>query len=110
MPNNIYTIMNLYKTICYTCLELKRARPMRESPNALQAYEDYLGLGADRSLSKLVAAYHQETEPPTQSLGVLKKWSTNFDWPQRIDLQLERERKEAEARFLENDKPNSTRA
>jgi hypothetical protein len=74
---------------------------MRESPKALRAYEDYLGLGADRSLTVLLARYQTAEDPPTRSLGMLKKWSANFDWPSRIDVQLDREREEAEARFLE---------
>jgi hypothetical protein len=40
---------------------------MRESKQALQAYQDYLGMGSDRSLSALLARYQEVPDPPTRS-------------------------------------------
>jgi hypothetical protein len=58
---------------------------MRETKQALQAFEDYQSMGSDRSLSALLARYQEVTDPPTRSLRTLEKWSANLDWPDRIE-------------------------
>lgn len=57
----------------------------RESKKAILACNDYLRMGAGRSLAKLHQKYTapSPTEPPTRTLRVLKGWSSKFDWQQR---------------------------
>lgn len=75
---------------------------MRESPPALQAFNDYEAMGAERSLEKLAVAYQNSTEPtPTRHLRTLKQWSTNFMWQARLAGLLAKEREEREARIRE---------
>lgn len=57
----------------------------RESSKARQAFEDYYALGPIRSLGKLHQRYGENTpNTPTQSLDTLKRWSTSFNWPGRV--------------------------
>lgn len=54
---------------------------MRETPDARQAFNDYLAMGPDRSLEKLVAVYQSDTEnAPTTRLRTLKAWSAAHQW------------------------------
>jgi hypothetical protein len=59
---------------------------MDETPRALQAYGDYLALGATRSLLALVERYQSQTKPgpPTRLLSTLKGWSASHQWQARV--------------------------
>lgn len=77
-------------------------RQKSESDNAVLACNDYLRMGAARSLSDLAAKYNDPqrsaTEnPPTASLSTLGKWSTQFSWQERAalyDAEIERQKDE----------------
>lgn len=57
----------------------------RETPRALQAFNDYLAMGDGRSLRDLWARYRSGTEsPPTRLLSTLGKWSRIYRWQERI--------------------------
>ena len=59
-----------------------------ESSKAVQACNDYLRMGAGRSLAKLQQTYvntSSETKPPTSSLRWMQEWSRKFDWVKRAD-------------------------
>lgn len=72
---------------------------MRESPQAKQAYADYLALGPGRTLSALQAEYLSRTEAvPTRQLSRLKFWSSEFDWQDRLSAIADAEAKAAEDR------------
>lgn len=73
-----------------------------ESRKAILACNDYLRMGAGRSLSILSQQYSkiERVQAPTQSLGTLFAWSTRYGWQTRAELydaELERQRNEAEA-------------
>lgn len=56
----------------------------RESKKAILACNDYLRMGAGRSLVKLVERYQTDIgAPPTKRLKTLADWSRTFDWQQR---------------------------
>lgn len=56
-----------------------------ETSKAVLACNDYLRMGAGRSLSKLLDRYHNATDaPPTKREKTLKDWSRNFDWQTRV--------------------------
>jgi uncharacterized membrane protein len=59
---------------------------VKESPQALRAFSDYLAQTPPRSLERLVERYQSETEPrpPTRRLATLKEWSTQHGWQDRI--------------------------
>ena len=61
---------------------------MKETPNAQQSFEDYYGLGPERSLRKLADEYEQRQQtadkPPTVRFETLATWSTEHNWQQRI--------------------------
>lgn len=79
-------------------------RKENESDKAVIACNDYLRLGAGRSLSKLLAKYQKKKPtktyqnlPATDSLATLKEWSISFEWQQRssiYDSELEKLRNE----------------
>lgn len=76
---------------------LNGERQKSESDNAVLACNDYLRMGAGRSLAKLAEEYSksEETLAPTQSLGTLTNWSTKFDWQERAalyDAEIERQK------------------
>jgi len=58
-----------------------------ESKNAVLACNDYLRMGAGRSLRTLVARYDkfEQKLTPTRSLGTLGNWSTQYDWQARAE-------------------------
>lgn len=69
-----------------------------ESPRARQAFEDYLNMGATRTLAKLAEKYH--IEKPTgwenntslqATLRKLSEYSANLGWRDRIRLTLARQ-------------------
>lgn len=57
---------------------------MKETPKALQAFEDYYAMGSARSLSKLLVRYKKRKDPPTRRMTTLKQWSTKHGWQERI--------------------------
>lgn len=75
---------------------------MRETNKARQAFEDYFGMGAGRSLRALHEIYcvQKNTEgspiPPTARLPTLKKWSSAHGWQDRV---ARREKEIAEAKY-----------
>ena len=74
---------------------------MVESTRALQAFNDYLAMGDDRSLEKLAHQYQSRTEnPPTRQLSRLKRWSQQHRWQARIAEIAERERAAIVARGI----------
>lgn len=74
---------------------------MRETPGARAAYADYLALGPERSLAKLLALYQTRTGPaPTRHLTTLKQWSVAFGWQLRLQHLADQAAHEAEARQL----------
>lgn len=74
---------------------------MRESPGARRAWADYLALGEDRSLEKLLHRYQTGTEPaPTTNLTRLKLWSRTFAWQGRLQTLAEAAAAEAQAALV----------
>ena len=60
-------------------------RQKGESSKAIQACNDYLRMGAGRSLADLSRRYAEldQNQPPTRSLGTLKSWSAQYEWESR---------------------------
>lgn len=57
-----------------------------ESPNAFQAFCDYVAMGYQRSLNKLVERYSQNPhESPTRQRKTLATWSRKFEWQRRLN-------------------------
>ena len=70
---------------------------MIESVRARQAWADYLGLGPDRSLAKLLERYQSASGSfPTKRLSTLKSWSVAFVWQARLTAIADQAAKEAE--------------
>jgi hypothetical protein len=71
---------------------------MRESARARQAWADYLAMGEERSLDRLLQRYQTGTEPAqATSLTRLKQWSTTFGWQTRLQAIADAAASEAEA-------------
>ena len=78
----------------------------RETPNALQAFEDYWAMGDGRSLPKLAQQYAARSvageSVPTTRENTLKMWSAGHNWQarvaQRITEEAERVREEERKR------------
>ena len=78
----------------------------RETPNALQAFEDYWAMGDGRSLPKLAQQYAARSvageSVPTTRENTLKMWSAGHNWQarvaQRITEEAERVREEEHKR------------
>lgn len=77
-----------------------------ESDKAVIACNDYLRMGAGRSLQNLVDQYKngigsgsdRDGKPPTKRATTLREWSANFSWQDRAkayDAQLEQEKNDA---------------
>jgi hypothetical protein len=79
-------------------------QPMEESPKAAQAWADYVALGPDRSLAKLVALYRNRVQAegrlsvPTTRKATLETWSLAFGWQSRLQQIVAQETAAAEAR------------
>ena len=60
----------------------------RETPRAKQAWNDYLAMGAGRSLEKLLSQYREQgeskTRVPTLRMATLTSWSVAFGWQARL--------------------------
>jgi hypothetical protein len=85
-----------------TVLELLAGeRQANETATQVQACNDWLRLGAGRSLPKLVAYWDTSGQQPT-NMSTLKKWSAKFKWGTReeaYDAELEKA-KNARARAI----------
>lgn len=57
---------------------------MRETARAKQAYADYISLGPTRTLERLLSTYRGLQSPPTKHMSMLKKWSADFGWQDRL--------------------------
>lgn len=57
-----------------------------ETPNAYQAFCDYVEMGYLRSLTKLQHQYQARTDHvPTRQITTLKTWSKKYEWQQRLN-------------------------
>jgi hypothetical protein len=73
---------------------------MRETPRAVRAYEDWLGMGPNRNLKTLADRYRTSAAPvPSRHYSRLKAWSSAFGWASRAAGEMAREREAAEARL-----------
>lgn len=59
---------------------------MKEKQKHLDAFEHYRNLGEERTLEKLRQWYAKNTPGKTPSIDTIKRWSTNFNWQERIVL------------------------
>lgn len=79
---------------------------MRETPKAAQAWNDYLAMGQERSLAKLLARYREQAgheggmRPPTVKWATLSLWSRAHNWQQRLAEIAEAERQAIIARGI----------
>ena len=74
---------------------------MRETARAKAAWNDYLSMGADRSIDKLFQLYQNGTKvAPTSRLRTLKDWSVDFGWQARLAAVAETERQAIVARGI----------
>jgi len=66
---------------------------MKETPAAQEAFEDYYGMGPERSLPKLAQGYEEEKgrgeAVPTVSEKTLYEWSRKHNWQARIVARVE---------------------
>ena len=65
-------------------------RQSKESKNSILACNDYLRMGAGRSLRGLVAKYQQllhdsDTKPPVTTMKTVGKWSATYGWVKRAE-------------------------
>lgn len=89
---------------------LTGVRQNKESDKAVQACNDWLRLGAGRSVPRLIENYTDKSNftsnytPPSIVYSTLSNWSSRFDWPERAtqyDATWE-ERKNAEKEAVFN--------
>lgn len=84
---------------------LSGQRQSNESDNAVIACNDWLRMGAGRSLTELLKKYadsHLEA-PPTLSIDTLKGWSSKFEWAsraQQYDINYEEIKNEKRAAVM----------
>jgi hypothetical protein len=73
---------------------------MKESAQALRAFQDYLAQTPPRSLERLAATYQSATEPPppTRRIETLKDWSRTHGWQERVAAHEQQIAQEAEER------------
>ena len=75
------------------------ADTMKETTRARAAYIDFVALGPDRSLGKLLEKYRTGPKPvPTTNMTRLKEWSRRHGWQSRLQAIADAEVREAEAR------------
>jgi hypothetical protein len=76
----------------------------RETPQALQAFEDYWAMGDGRSLPKLASEYNRRSvggeAVPTKQQRQLERWSTVHGWQERLKQRITEE----EARTREEER------
>jgi hypothetical protein len=63
----------------------------KETAKAAQAFADYVAMGPERSLRKLVEKYHR----PKSYLAQLNVWSTEYEWQARLKEMAEQQIAEA---------------
>ncbi len=70
-------------------------KPTPETPEALQAFEDWYALGQERSLRKLGGLYRERSENgqavPTVRFATLGEWSTRWGWQERCKQRIAEE-------------------
>jgi hypothetical protein len=77
------------KQLSETLNPLRGQKQSNESEAAVMACNDWLRMGAGRSLRELVNAYQQTAtikrgfKPPTLSYETLRTWASRFDWAER---------------------------
>lgn len=85
-------------------------RQSSESNKAVVACNDYLLMGANRSLEKLLKKY-SEREPkatqkaPTKSISTLKDWCRSYGWVERsmaYDIEVENQKKQYAEEMLKS--------
>ncbi len=78
---------------------------MKETPNAQQAFEDYFGLGPERSIEKLVGLYAERKqngeEVPSTTRSTIAGWSTEHNWQKRVLARVEEDAAEIRKRLQE---------
>lgn len=84
---------------------LAGTRKENESDRAVQGCNDYLRMGAGRSLYKLLAKYAKtsKNQPATESDATLKQWCAEFSWVERAseyDAAIEERKNEAREKEL----------
>lgn len=76
----------------------------RETPDALQAFEDYWAMGDGRSLPKLFATYEQRMNRgeavPAERIRTIFRWSSEHGWQERLKQRITEE----EARTREEER------
>lgn len=82
-------------------------RQRGESYRAAQACNDFLRSGPGRSLPALREKYSDsdQIQPPTRSIGTLKRWSTRYSWQERAetyDVELERQKNARRQEVMES--------
>lgn len=77
------------KQLSETLNPLRGQKQSNESEAAVMACNDWLRMGAGRSLRELVNSYQQTAtikrsfKPPTLSYETLRTWASRFDWAER---------------------------
>ena len=82
-------------------------RQKGERLTAIQACNDWLRLGAGRSLPRLLERYTEVDQdiPPTRSIATLKSWSSRYEWQKRADTydaELERRKNERRQEVMDS--------
>jgi len=78
---------------------------MKETPAAQEAFEDYYGMGPERSLRKLTDQYEERKQtankPPTVRFETIAEWSTKHNWQERIIDRVEQDAAEVRKQMQE---------
>ena len=78
---------------------------MKETPAAQEGFEDYYGLGPERSIEKLVGLYTERKqngeEVPTTTRSTVARWSTDHNWQKRIIDRVEQDAAEVRKQMQE---------
>ena len=80
---------------------------MKETPAAQEAFEDYYGMGPERSLVKLRDQYEERRQAgvkpasPTVNIRTLQEWSAKHNWQQRIIDRVEQDAAEVRKQMQE---------
>jgi len=82
-------------------------RQKSESSRAVQACNDYLRMGAGRSIAGLCRQYQESPEntTPTEKVNTIHKWSQKYDWAARAethDAEIERQKNERAAEIMQS--------
>lgn len=85
---------------------------MKESPRHTEAFNFYFALGANRSLHELHRYYTKNTPDNVPSIDSIKRWSSNFNWQERVMIRDRDVAQKVEKKVLkaeENTRLNSYR-